>query len=48
MKTLLAITLLAVCTTATAQSTIVTDVSGQTIKVCQVVCTELGCRVICY
>ena len=48
MKKLFAIALLALCTTATAQSTIVTDISGQTIKVCQVVCTELGCRVICY
>ena len=33
---------------ANAQSTTVVDTSGSTIKVCQVVCTELGCRVVCY
>lgn len=33
---------------ANAQSTTVVDTSGSTIRVCQVVCTELGCRVVCY
>lgn len=33
---------------AMAQATTVVDTSGSTIKVCQVVCTELGCRVVCY
>lgn len=47
MKKLIAIALIALSTAAGAD-TIVTDVSGSTIKVCQVVCTELGCRVMCY
>lgn len=32
---------------ANAQSTTVVDTSGSSIKVCQIVCTELGCRVVC-
>ena len=48
MKKLIAIAALAICSNVMAQSTTVVDTSGSTIKVCQVVCTELGCRVVCY
>lgn len=48
MKKLIAIALLAICSNVMAQATTVVDTSGNTVKVCQVVCTELGCRVVCY
>lgn len=48
MKKLLVIALISICSSVMAQSTTVVDTSGSTIKVCQVVCTELGCRVVCY
>ncbi len=48
MKQIMVAAAILFASNAFSQSTIVTDISGQTIKVCQVVCTELGCRVICY
>lgn len=48
MKNLISIVLLSVCTNVMAQATTIVDNTGSTVKVCQVVCTELGCRVVCY